>query len=445
MNKNNGIPACPHCVGETKGGQKTHPIIFILLAAALLIVYYLLLKGGAFALMAKLNDSRLSYGLIFIIGVLASFHCVGMCGSFVAAYSAKQIEKGCVPTGKSHGLYNLGRFISYTLIGGLLGLFGSIFQVNGVLSGFLLLLAGTFMAVMGLSLLTGWKPLDRVKLMMPAFLSHILLKLNRSGSKQAPLLIGLLTALMPCGPLQAMQLYALSTGSAWKGALAMAFYAAGTIPMMFVFGSFLSSLSGAKIKNMLKVSGAIVLVLGLLTAARGFSDSGLQRQVSKPLNKAAGKQDVSAEQYFSDSVPTDKYQTVEMEITSSGFKPNVIKIKRGLPVRWIIKDGGVTGCTNEVILYNGGQELRYKISSPQTIVKFMPADSGEIRFSCWMKMVWGKFVLNSDSSLNTEPGAKTEQLASCHGGSTADNGQSCSGNGSCGKEPGGCSCGCGKK
>jgi len=248
---------------------------------------------------------------------------------------------------------------------------------------------------MGLKLLTGGRFMGKFKLKLPSALSRFIYKTNRNGSPKAPLYIGLLTALMPCGPLQAMQLYALSTGSAWKGALAMAFYAAGTIPMMFIFGSFISSLSGSKIKNMLKFSGAIVLVLGLVTAARGFSDSGLQRQVSKPINQISGKQDISAEQYFSNSVPTDKYQTVEMNITSSGFKPNVIKIKRGLPVRWIIKDGGVTGCTNEVILYNGGQELRYKIASPQTIVKFMPANLSEIRFSCWMKMVWGKFIVEN--------------------------------------------------
>jgi uncharacterized protein len=373
--------------------RKKNILAWLALAGGLIFVYFLISRTGGFALMARLNESSVSYGLIFVIGLLASFHCVGMCGGFVAAYSAKQIEKGCMPGRGLHWSYNLGRFISYTLSGALLGLFGSAFAINPRLSGFLLLAAGTFMVFMGLKLLTGGRFLSQLKLKLPAALSRFIYKTGKGGSPKAPLYIGLLTALMPCGPLQAMQLYALSTGSVWKGSLAMAFYAAGTIPIMFIFGSFLSSLSGAKIKNMLKVSGAIVLILGLFTAARGFSDSGLQRQASKPLNKVAGKQDISAEQYFANSVPTDKYQTVEMEITSSGFKPNIIKIKKGLPVRWIIKDGGITGCTDEVILYNGGQELRHKISSPQTIVKFMPADLSEIRFSCWMKMVWGKFTI----------------------------------------------------
>lgn len=149
-----------------------------------------------------------------------------------------------------------------------------------------------------------------------------------------------------------------------------------------------------------------------MTAARGFSDSGLQRKISKPINQITGKKEVSADQYYSDSVATDKYQTVEMTITSSGFQPNIIKIKKGLPVRWIIKDGGVTGCTNEIILYNGSQQLRYKINSPQTIIKFMPANQAEIKFSCWMKMVWGKFVLE-DGQQSQSPSTEVESEGVC--------------------------------
>jgi sulfite exporter TauE/SafE len=386
--KNFTATNCQCCEEPGKKSEKS-AIVFTILAALLLVVYFILLKNGAFSLLARLNDQGIGLGLIFVIGLLASFHCVGMCGSFVAAYSAKQLEKGQKVGKASHFQYNIGRLLSYSLSGFLLGAFGSVFQINSRVSGALVLLAGTVMVVMGIKLVSGGKFLSGIKLKLPNSLLQFIAKQN----KKAPFLIGLLTALMPCGPLQAMQLYALSTGSAIKGALAMAAYAAGTFPIMMLFGSFLGALSSAKIKNLLKISGVIVIVLGLLTLSRGWSDSGLQRQAAKPINKISGKKDISADQYYANSVPTDKYQTVEMEITSSGFKPNVIKIKKGLPVRWIVKDGGVTGCTNEIILYNGEQEIRQKISSPQSIIKFMPAEQTEIKFSCWMKMVWGKFIV----------------------------------------------------
>lgn len=430
------------------------------LLIAFLIIYSVIQRSGVLEIFLRLNDPRIGYGLIFAIGILASFHCVGMCGGFVAAYSAAEIEKGRKASLKIHAQYNLGRLISYTLSGLLLGAFGSIVQINGTISGLLLVAAGVFMMIMGLSLLTNWRILDKIKLKMPRFVGKIIRQSPESSRPKGPFIIGLLTAMMPCGPLQAMQLYALGTGNPWQGGLSMALYAAGTIPVMLAFGGFISLLTRERIKNLLKISGAIVIVLGLMTAARGASDFGFLKKPSKIINELSGKKDISAEQYFADSVPTDKYQTVEMSITASGFKPNIIHLKRGLPVRWIIKDGGVSGCTNQVILYNGGQELKYKINSPQTIVKFMPSGKSEIKFSCWMKMVWGKFVFDDTSEAQTAPSqieAESNKSSSC----SAISSGSCSGqnkngsgeNSSCGAASnsgsdnnsggGGCGCGCG--
>jgi sulfite exporter TauE/SafE len=370
-----------------------------LLAGALLIVfsiiYFLIQRSGSYELLLHLSDQRISYALIFSIGILASFHCVGMCGSFITAYSVAELKNTQTPSLKKHWQYNLGRLISYTASGLLLGLFGSAVQINGIISGLLLVLAGILMVIMGLSLLTKWQPLEKIKLKMPAALGKIIRQAQGSSKINTPFIIGLLTALMPCGPLQAMQLYALSTGNFWQGGLSMTTYALGTIPVMLTFGAFVSLLTKERIKGLLKISGAIVIILGVMTASRGASDFGFLKKPAKIINELSGKKDVSAEQYYADSVPTDKYQTVEMNITTSGFKPNIIHLKRNLPVRWIIKDGGITGCTNQVVLYNGEQELKYQIQSPQTIVKFMPSGKSEIKFSCGMKMVWGKFIFDN--------------------------------------------------
>ncbi len=377
---------------DTEKTGKKKIIAFLALFLAMIFFYFLLSNKGAFAIMGRLNEKDVGLPIIFVIGLLASFHCVGMCGSFVASYSAKKLCLGQKIEIKNHLLYNIGRFFSYTISGGLLGLFGSAFQINSYFSGVLVFIAGIMIVVMGIRIITGGKFLSGIKLKLPDRLTSSINAILQKNSSKAPLLIGLATATMPCGPLQAMQLYALSTGSFIKGLLAMAFYAAGTIPTMFAFGAFISTLPSVKIKNIVKISGLTIIILGLLTAGRGWSDSGLQRQVSKPINKAAGKKEVSAEQYFANSVPTDKYQTVEIEVTSSGFRPNVIKIKKGLPIRLIVKDGGATACTNEIIIYNGEQEIQQKIASPQSIIKFMPADASEIKFSSPTKTVWGKLI-----------------------------------------------------
>jgi sulfite exporter TauE/SafE/copper chaperone CopZ len=346
--------------------------------------YFLIQTFGGWEIMASLNNKNIGLGLIFIIGLLASFHCVGMCGGFVMAYSVKEKrderrEKRHVP----HLQYNLGRLISYTIIGGILGGFGSFFGINPNFSGTLLLLAGTFMVLMGLGLATGIKWLDKIKLQTPEFIAKFIFKNRQEREPKGPFVIGLLTGFMPCGPLQAMQLYALSTGSWLQGALTMGVYSLGTIPLLFGFGSFVSMLTASRMKQLLKISGIIVIILGIFTFSRALSSFGL-------LNPAKTDNQVSA-------TPTPAQQdsqTAELTVGYSGYQPNVIYIKQGVPVHWIIHHPRPTGCTDAIILYNGSDQVYRNLASGDTIIDFTPVTGvSEIKFSCGMKMVWGKFVI----------------------------------------------------
>jgi copper ion binding protein len=360
-------------------------VLLVLIVAGYLLVD----RSGAFQLLARLNEGNLSYGLIFVIGVLASFHCVGMCGGLVVTYTATcsandQHGRSFLP----HLQYNLGRLISYTAIGSILGGFGSFFGVSITFTGALTLIVGVLMILMGLSFLTEWKwlrgfevgPLSRVARFLYG-------QQGRSGSR-APLLIGLLNGFMPCGPLQAMQLYALASGSVSRGALAMAVYALGTVPLMFGFGSALSLLSRERVNSIMRVSGAVVIVLGLLMVNRGLANFGLGvgNWTTAPLTAAPAQPEVTAVS----AQPT--FQTVRMSVTSRGYEPNTLQIKKGIPVRWIIEGKELSGCTNEIILpeYN----IRKRLQPGENVIEFTPTREGVIRFSCWMRMVWGKFVVS---------------------------------------------------
>src|SRR3989339_1922060 len=258
----------------------------IFLAGILLVVFalgYLVIRQlGLLEILGRLNEERLGYGLIFLIGLLASFHCIGMCGGLVITYSTKDSTTNKSATKQTsklnfswpHLQYNLGRLISYTIIGGILGGFGSFFAINPSFTGIITLAAGVFMILMGLSLVTKHQWLEKIKLRTPAFIARFLFNQKYSKKPKGPFIIGLLNGLMPCGPLQAMQFYALASSSITRGALSMGFYALGTIPLMFGFGSFVSLLSHERIKNIMKVSGLIVMILGLLMINRGLTNFG---------------------------------------------------------------------------------------------------------------------------------------------------------------------------
>jgi len=394
---------------EAKAGEKkqkkkvfnSKPFMYglaVFLAIVFLIEIYLVIqKFGGFSLLAKLNEGNIGYGLIFVIGFLAGFHCVGMCGGLVVAYSAnhlKNTKSSSDGKGKRsllpHWQYNAGRLISYTAIGGILGGVGSFFGINPTFTGIITLGAGVFMVLMGLSFLSNWQILEKIKLRTPQFIARFLYNQKHSQKPKGPFIIGLFNGFMPCGPLQAMQLYALASGSVTRGAISLAVYALGTIPLMFGFGAALSTIGQQYIKKIIKASGVLIIILGLFMANRGLANFGYS---FNNLNFNNGKQ---SEPPVAGDV--EGYQIVKMEVSYLGYKPNTLYIKKGIPVRWVIDVKQMSGCTNAIMIESLG--IKKDLEYGENIIEFMPPGNvSEIKFSCWMRMVWGKFVV-TDEDIN---------------------------------------------
>jgi len=371
----------------------------VLLAGGFLIeIYFIIQKLDGFSLLAKLNEGNISYGLIFVIGLLVSFHCIGMCGGLVVAYSAnhlKRVKDSSDRAGRKtlapHWQYNAGRFISYTIIGGILGGVGSFFGINPTFTGLITLGAGIFMILMGLSFISNWQVLEKIKLRTPQFIARFLYNQKYSPKAKGPFIIGLLNGFMPCGPLQAMQLYALASGSVTRGAISLAVYALGTIPLMFGFGAAISSLGQQYIKNIVKFSGILVIILGLFMANRGLTNFGYG------FNFLSLKNNVGQ---IESPVPGEVsgYQTVKMEVSYLGYKPNTLYIKKGVPVRWVINVKQLSGCTSAIMIESLG--IKRDLQLGENIIEFTPpAGVSEIKFSCGMRMIWGKFVV-TDKDIN---------------------------------------------
>lgn len=360
---------------------------FALFALLFAVGYYLVQNFGGFELLGRMNDKNLSLGLIFVMGLLASFHCVGMCGPLVVAYTVKNQNINQQFNNSDnltiHLRYNSGRIISYAIIGAILGGFGAFFGINPSFGGTMIVLAGIFMILMGLSILTNFRALDAIRLRTPDFIAKYLFGNKNETNPKGPFIIGLLNGLMPCAPLQAMQLYALTSGSIIDGASAMLFYGLGTVPLMFGFGSVVSVLSGARIRQIVKISGVVVIVLGVMMIGRGLASFGYEIVIDDGAKKTEEVE-----------VAKGDVQVIKMAVTYSGYQPNTIKIKKGVPVRWEISGEGITGCTNAISLYLPNETIERDLKKNAiTTIEFTPTEAGEIKFSCWMKMVWGKFIV----------------------------------------------------
>ncbi|MBR0186594.1 MAG: sulfite exporter TauE/SafE family protein, partial [Synergistaceae bacterium] len=244
--------------------------IFIL--ASIATLYAFLQSSGVlnFLVPGQLADSRMSYGMLLVIGLTTSVHCVAMCGGINLSQTISDLRSFYPALA-----YNFGRVMSYTVTGGLLGLAGFLangagkFEVSLFLQSVLKVAAGVFMLVMGANMLNIFPALRRLSLRLPKFLSD---KIILAGiGRKSPLIVGLLNGLMPCGPLQSMWLVALASSNPLSGALSMMMFAMGTVPLMLGLGTIVSA-AGKKFSACVKTSGAVlVTVMGLIMITQGGS------------------------------------------------------------------------------------------------------------------------------------------------------------------------------
>ena len=111
-------------------------------------------------------DENTSYGMLFIIGLFTSLHCVSMCGGINLSQCLNNNvtnDKGKLSTVKPAFLYNLGRVISVLYFGGIVGGIGSVISFTGWMQGLIQLIAGIFMVIMGLNMLNIFPWLRKLK------------------------------------------------------------------------------------------------------------------------------------------------------------------------------------------------------------------------------------------------------------------------------------------
>lgn len=364
-------------IGKKAKNEEKMPINQLIGIGIVLLAGYLIIKNTiGFNFLPNISQN-MGFGILFVIGLITSIHCVAMCGginlSQSVSYKFSDKEKQSkLAKLKPSLMYNAGRVISYTVLGGIVGALGSVVSFSGTAKGIVSILAGVFMLIMGLNMLNIFPWLRHLTPHMP----KVFARKFHSGGKHGPFFVGLFNGLMPCGPLQAMQIYALGTGSPIKGALSMLVFSLGTVPLMFGFGAISSFLSSKFTHKMMKVSAALVMVLGILMLNRGFALSGIN-VVSAITPKAAGSGSVATIQ--------GNEQDVTTTLQTSGYTP--ISVQKGIPVKWDMKADASTinGCNGTLTVpqYN----ISKKLQPGDNEIDFTPQQTGTITYTCSMGMI----------------------------------------------------------
>jgi hypothetical protein len=225
----------------------------------------------------------------FILGLLGSLHCLGMCGPIALALPLNQTTKASFIL--SRFLYNFGRVISYSLMGLVFGLLGDRLKLIG-LQQFVSVGAGIIILVYAI-----FPQKSETLILSIPFMKNILGKINKiiaplfkEKSVYALLKIGILNGFLPCGFVYVGIAGAISTGSPLNGMLFMMLFGFGTIPLMFTVTLFSSVINLKARLKLRKIVPAFVVVLAILFILRGLG-LGIP-YLSPKLNSAASGHDV---------------------------------------------------------------------------------------------------------------------------------------------------------
>ena len=377
------------------------------LLGILIIIFagYMIIKNTVgFNFIPQVNQN-MGYGILFVVGLITSLHCIAMCGginlSQCVSYKQDEGDTSRLSKLKPSLMYNMGRVISYTILGGIVGQLGSVVSFSGTAKGIVSIVSGVFMVIMGLNMLNIFPWLRKFNPRMPKIFGN---KVHNNNGKHGPFYVGLLNGLMPCGPLQAMQIYALGTGSAFAGAASMFLFSLGTLPLMFGFGAISSFLSGKFTHKMMKVSAVLVMVLGIVMLNRGLSLAGINVAAYASSGGAGNVAKLEG-----------NVQVVTTNMKSGSYTP--IVVQKGIPVKWTIKvdEGDLNGCNNPVTIPKYDQQ--YKLVPGDNLIEFTPEEEGNITYTCWMGMISSNIKVVSDISKVSESDiAQIDDSSSAAGG-----------------------------
>ena len=230
------------------------------IALAFIILFIILQKLGIVNL---INASKVSYSTAFMIGLIASVSsCMAVVGGLVLSMSASFAKEG--DKVRPQVLFHVGRLASFFLLGGVIGLLGSTFQLGGTGTFVLSFIVAIVLLILGINLLDIFPWAKKLQPTLPAFIGKGVHSVKNLNHTLTPLLVGIVTFFLPCGFTQSMQIYSLSTGSFWTGSLTMLSFALGTLPVLALL-----SFSTSNIKNkawsgiFFKTAGLIVIFFGI--------------------------------------------------------------------------------------------------------------------------------------------------------------------------------------
>lgn len=214
---------------------------------------------------------------VFLASLLGSLHCAGMCGAFLAFAVVAEDDsprRAARRRAALNAAYNGGRLVTYTALGAIGGLIGSAVDLGGSAVGLqraAAMLAGAMMVGFGVITILRLRGVRLPQAPAPALLRTAMVRGHRAVAAWNPLTralaIGLLTTFLPCGWLYAFAITAAGTGDPLSGAITMAAFWLGTLPVMAALGAGVQALAGPLRRRLPMLTSVALVAVGVYTLA----------------------------------------------------------------------------------------------------------------------------------------------------------------------------------
>lgn len=242
------------------------------IAAAFVLLFIVLQKLGIVNLVTATN---VTYGTAFVIGLIASVStCMAVVGGLVLSMSANFAKEG--DKVRPQVLFHIGRLVSFFVLGGVIGVLGSTFQLDATGTFLLSFIVGIILLILGINLLDVFPWAKKLQPSLPRFFGNHVEGLKSMNHSLTPLLVGAATFILPCGFTQSMQIYTLTTGSFWTGAFTMTAFALGTLPVLALLSfSSLGIHTKARSGIFFKTAGLVVIFFGIFNILTSLVAAGI--------------------------------------------------------------------------------------------------------------------------------------------------------------------------
>ncbi|MBI4062601.1 sulfite exporter TauE/SafE family protein [Candidatus Gottesmanbacteria bacterium] len=320
--------------------------------------------------------------LAFVTGLTTGgLSCLAVQGGLLASSVTTQEKPRGMVTISS---FLIAKFIAYAILGFVLGYLGSTLVLSPKLFGVLQIIVGLFM-VATVGRLLNLHPIFRYFVIQPPRSVYKIMK-----GTSAPIALGLLTVLIPCGVTQAMMVLAVGTGSPIQGAAIMAAFILGTSPIFFALGASVVELLKRPVFSY--VAAGVIAVFALLSINGGLGLVGSFYTFNNIVRAATTSTDDIARLRGTVAGMYDGVQNVTIQVASNGYQSSATTLKRGVPVKFELVTNNVSGCTRAFTVPEYGISKVLPQTGREEVV-FTPMKTGLLAYSCGMGMYTGSFTV----------------------------------------------------